>query len=84
MEVTHHRDWSEQLRSGFAGAGANARAYQSADGESMAVAEPAEEFEGELIAVEYYPPGSDGTGIHFLAPDWDTVQELLERLFGEY
>lgn len=79
MKVTHRRDWPDGLKSGFAGAGPDARAYQSDDGENLAIVEPAEEFDGQLLAVEWFvDPENDP--IRFLCPDQETVDFMLEAL----
>lgn len=82
MKITHRRDWGEGMRSGFAGAGPNAKAYEGVNG--FAIVEPAEEFDGQLIGVELFlAPGLEdeaGDGVRFLCPDWDTVNFLLEAL----
>jgi hypothetical protein len=80
MKITHHRDWSEGTRSGFAGAGENARLYEGENG--IAIVEAAEEFDGQLFAVELYL-GDAEDAVNFLCPDWDTVDFMLETLLDE-
>jgi hypothetical protein len=78
MKITHRRDWGEGMRSGFAGAGPNAKAYEGENG--FAIVEPAEEFDSQLIGVELYLGEDAEDAVRFLCPDWDTVEFMLEAL----
>jgi hypothetical protein len=81
MKKTLHRDWSTEDRQVFSAASDKAVKYEGIRGDELAIADPADDFEGELIGVEFYPENSDEPA-RFLSPDWDTVDYLLERLLG--
>lgn len=78
MKMTPHSQWTEDVRLGFGGAGPKAKMYETKRG--MAVAQPAEEFKGELISVELFLEVSVEEPVRFLAPDWDTAEFLIESL----